>query len=687
MNYFRIYINDFLIDLDTSENYSQTFQVNSIIDVSTRQSNFTQNIKVPKTERNVNFFNSLGIASDISRVPYVKMETVVTWKTLPIITKGWGIIKNTSDTYSLHILDGIIDFFKAIENKTIGNEIDLTEINHDKDLVSVINSFSNENYRYLITDYNGKTHFGNTNEIINIDYLIPSARVKYLWNKIFLKYGFTYLGDIFNDIDFQNLWITYPKNIDFTGILDVYLDATVDKFRARRISIFRDNEHHYAILNPYTLNSGQLNNYGYNVYGNDNLKGHFVAPITSDYIIELNGTCDVVAGGNTYNRLFILRNVQGLNPMDAYQNSSNAIEVSMVRRTNQDIYDITFKKNITLNAGESLALYLFSFPGRNELQADINFKISKIDKLQISFSDELKDLQIKDFVKEVMVYFGLTAFSDKFSNNIKFKTLKERIKNNNIIEWTEKYNKRKSENYIYGSYAKQNYFKHNYNDKESSYNDGSITVINDNLEDNKDIFKSKFFTPEKDIIDFKINNSLTLKMNNLYFWEKEINENNGTNEVKYKGKDKRFYFIRSENLDSINAEIGSELLIQQSNVTSLKIANFSNLKFSDSVLKYYSEFKKILDDSRLHEIEVNLNEIDIHNLDFDALYYFKQEQQYYLLDKLNFKENKLSVGNFVRVKYRNENDLEIPTCEVSTINSVFVITNCPVSNIIDVTIN
>src|SRR5690606_36951558 len=59
------------------------------------------------------------------------------------------------------------------------------------------------------------------NEIVNIDYLIPSVNAKYPWDKVHEKYGFTYSGTIFSESDFTNLWITYPKGIIETNLTPV----------------------------------------------------------------------------------------------------------------------------------------------------------------------------------------------------------------------------------------------------------------------------------------------------------------------------------------------------------------------------------------------------------------------------------------------------------------------------------
>jgi len=116
--------------------------------------------------------------------------------------------------------------FKAIENKNFGDDVDLSEINHEKNLTTVIDSFTNENYRYIINDYGGKTHL--PSDKINVDYLVPSVRVKYLWDKIFSTFGFNYIGNVFDTFDFDQLWLTYPKGIsqDTEVVFETYAELS-----------------------------------------------------------------------------------------------------------------------------------------------------------------------------------------------------------------------------------------------------------------------------------------------------------------------------------------------------------------------------------------------------------------------------------------------------------------------------
>jgi hypothetical protein len=70
--------------------------------------------------------------------------------------------------------------------------------------------------RFSLRRFNGQATYTSTSggtsaTTINVDYLVPSVKVSYLWDNLFSTYGFTYSGSIFSSPDFTNLYLTYPK--------------------------------------------------------------------------------------------------------------------------------------------------------------------------------------------------------------------------------------------------------------------------------------------------------------------------------------------------------------------------------------------------------------------------------------------------------------------------------------------
>lgn len=597
-----IYLNKQLVELSNDNDLTYTLQVNDISDISTRQTSYTNSFKLPKTNNNTEILRGLGLVGDISNIPYQKMNVDVLDNGFPLIYNGWGIIKETTEYYSLHVYSGLIDFFKAIENKNIGTSLELTEINHNKNVQTVIDTFNNDfEYSYLLADYNGLTHY-DIDKKINIDYLPPSVKVGYLWNKIFETFGYTYSGAIFSNDRFTNLFLTYPKGVSETTTAPVLL---------------YDRANGGLVANSGLVENLLPSNYlGYHTF--TATEDMFFKPTLFDETVFFQFL------GGVQKKIIVY-----INGIDFGEFNNN-------------VYDLKIGDLIELR----LRLNVFDF--NKYRYGKFGFQtISKVETAQ-NFNEELKDLSINDFVKDVLNMFSLTMFTNQNNKHIEFLTIQERTETAQITDWTSKYVNRKSETYIFDSYAQKNNFKYNYNDKESSHFDSAISINNVNLKDSTDTFKSFTYAPELKTDGYAV--GTTSVFSPLFKqYDKETTENNGVSSIKYKPLSKRYYYQRKETLTQ-NCTIGSRILNSSLPTTKVNLANFNQLDMNSIVGLNYNSMQLILNDSRLHKIDLALSMMDVINLDFKRLYYFEQEQQYYFLNRLSFKNNSFSGGEFVRVK-------------------------------------
>lgn len=611
MNIVDLWINDELIDLYAETKIRHTFQVNDIAEVKDRQASRTNMFAAPKTAKNVRTFRGLSISSDTSTIPYEKPNCRMKLEGFDLIVKGWAHIKESSDDFKIYVYSGIINFFKAIENKTLGNDLDLSEIDHSKNLQTVINSFSNQNYRYFIADFNGKTHYGPNDSIINIDYLIPGARVKYLWKKLHDTFGFDYLGEIFSDPEFDNLFISYPKGFANDNLVEKFNQNFTKYFDSA--PLWYGNEHRF-----FMMDIPVVTDHAYKLLMDFNIWHNSIAvplPATFRMYIDIHKT-----NGN----------------IESYTLGYNQGGTG------------TYVKFINLEQGDFIRVWgAYAPQSFAEFTVSATVKLFEFTQSSISFSEELKDFGITDFVKEILNRFGLTMFPNEFSNEMKYKTLHERINTSKKIDWSSKMIRRKDENYVYDSYAQQNNFQFNYNDKEANYHDSSILISNKNIADSKTVFKSKTYAPEKLKTLFNLNATQSFESDVFKVHDKEVKEENGTNVVKYKPLSKRYFFIVGVS-DTSTIELGSEVLNETQTVSSFFRGKFAS-NWGRLLRKYYPEFSKIMNDSRIHEFDLDMDDTDVLQLEFDALYYFYQEQQWYFLNKL-IADDKRQSGEFVRVK-------------------------------------
>ena len=635
------YLGRFL-DIKENEKVTYTIQVQDLADISSVASSVTTSFKLPKTKNNYEALKSLSLPGDTSNLPYLKNICKLYNFGTTLIDNGWLKINNSDEeSFNVNIENGIIDFFKAIEGKTIGNDLDLTDTNHNKDLITVINSFERNDYTYIIADYNGlNTYLKGGVNYINVDYLVPSLNSKYIWDKIFNSIGYTYSGSVFNSELFTNLWVTYPKapptKADDEQLPDPVLRLSTNK--TGNIEFVEDLT--YDII-EFDLENVSTND-------NDFLNNKLIVKHTGTYNLKsiIDGYADYVVTNNWGD-----------------EDGSEKSFLLPALRINGVIK--LFSNDATLNLKQGdIVEFLCTWYGlsgsyisriREIVFNSYDFKLYQISQQVVDFGSEFLDVSLSDFIKEIMMRFALTPFIDVESKHIKFLTLSERINTNNVKDWTDKFVKRTDENYIYKDYAQRNWLKHKYNDENATFNNGFLSVSNQTLQPQKDLYSSKFYSFNNEITSFYDSDFTN---NSFPIWNREIKEtiNNDTTpptktyDVNYKGLSNRFYFIR-RNILPKTINIGSQLLRIEETANNVAIVDTKNLSFSEA-LNNYKDFVKVLNDTRIHEIELFLNINDLLDLDLESLYYFSQENQYYILNRITIDlTNNINKAEFIRVKY------------------------------------
>ena len=638
-------ITELILNGINADMYADTFisftsQVNDISEVKDRQASFTDSFSIPKTPTNIQIMKSLGISSDTSDIPYTKPECRMKIDGFDLIYKGWFNVKDTTDEYKVYVYSGIINFFKSIENKTIGNDLDLSEINHEKniDTISAVNPY----YRYFIADYNGKTHYGDN--IINIDYLQATASVYYLWNKIHSDSKlhptnpFIIKGKLFESDDFNNIFLTYPKALDSDSIVFIpYFQGSGSQVKKN-----------WSNPDPYNLN-----NYGRDIlFQNGLISGVYTIPEPGRYRItfKLNVTASPIPNDYNYQlKFYYTKNNRNYDFYDRIQYSRLIYNIAGNQGQQPDfVIQEDFEKDDVISFFSWWYLNGVTFNALYELH------IEKVDNPDISFTEEFGDFLITDFVKEIVNHYGLTIFFEEGSNVVEYLTMDERVNESAVVDWTDKFISRENESYVCNSYAQKNGFEYQYNDKEATHKNGSIVINNVNLQDYKLCFKSKTYAPEFGKVDFRINSDFTYRSDVFKFYEKEVTENEG---VKYKPLQKRYYFIRGEAYNG-SVIIGSETLNNSKTATSVFLGSFAQLDWDYILSEYYAAYSKILSEGRIHNINLFLTDADILTLDHRKLYYIGQEQQYYIINNLKTSKSGAK-AEMIRVKYSRASFVDI----------------------------
>lgn len=626
--------------LKKGQGIKYTRQIADVFDISSVSSSYTNSFSVPKTPLNTQIFEHLGMVGDQSTIPYTKTTVTVKDNGFDLVRQGWLNVTETNESYKCSIIDGMIDFFKAIENKTLGVDLDLSNFQHNKDLETIVNSFDNDYYNYIVADFGGKTmivSFFPTEFSINIDYLVPSFNVKKLFELVMSTFGYTYFSPELDSF-MEELYITYPTPPTYEESEEDNVAELIKNSYASGNFGISGNRLYIADEQQWdasTITEGNLIN-----------NKDYVIPETSGYRFNIT----VEAYARYYNSL------QGELftgcTVDVSKNGTTIISFQT------DPYaEVTQAINLFCQAGDIITYQLYvtqtSIGIRilNQIRHNsTEFNIYKINQGDVTPTDAFKDFKIKDFFKELLYRTGLTPVADPISKLITFIPISQRIDTSNAINWTDKYIRRVKEVYIKNSYAQRNLFKMKYNVGSENKNDGVLLVNNKNIEDEKTLVQSIFYSPEEGTTTFRGFSGASINTAILPMYSKEVDtdENNEVT-INYKELDGRFYFIRRNTVTDKSWRLESEIVPGEEIVNELHFATTERTLLGQLLTENFSDYSKIFNNFRAHDIELALGLEDILNLDLTRPYYFEQEAGFYIMNKLPYSDGETQTGEFVRI--------------------------------------
>lgn len=590
-------------------------------------SSYSWSMKFPKTPQNTQVLDGLGLVGSGSRKPYEKIYCNLLDNGFPIAIKALLNIRETSDEYGIYIQEGFIDFIKDITNDTIGESLDLSPLDHTRDYSTIYGSLDlSLPYAYLISDVNGG-YLPNENDTTNMDpeYMAPFANVGYLWDLIFSTYGWTFEinEQVRNSID--GTWMSYPSEIVFGE--DNAEQAGDFTATNQDISDNRINTGFYPIsFSSFTLNNDYLT--PANVSGEQ-----FIVKQNGNYKIDYKSLGYVRyydRGGNLVSepyRTFILVNNQAADASSVYSDVDQ-IESTQLQLNEGDI--ITMAAQVTVPAIDRIVV----------VQSG-EMTVQYLEDGEVSFTQALIKYKIADFIKEVMTREALTPFVNSMDKHIEFLTLDERL-GYDFEDWSELYSKRISETYLYRDYAQNNYLRHKYNDDNEDFNDGVLTIDNANLETEKDIYNSNSFSPSQQLSTF-VDSGGEYKVPILQMFDAEVKDNEGVLEIEYKFLKDRFFFVKHTNSSR-------DIYIYTNLVEGFPMVSVNGATYRDIITSKYTAFERMSEDAKVHQIELAIPLVNIVTLDLRKVVYFRQEANYYILNRLTYKTGEMSRAEFLRIE-------------------------------------
>lgn len=661
------------LDLDKSEGFSYTLQVQDFKNITTVSGSYSASMKVYKTPDVIEAFKGLGIVGHQSDVPYSRVYCNVLDDGVIVVERGLLKILGTYPThFKIAITSGVDDFFSLIKDLKFYDDIPLPEIVHFKtDSVIIQSQLEDLPFTYLFGNFTDDNPEGVPADASVAEMFVD---VPYLIDKIKEYTAFEFTGSIFSDENYLKGMVNIPQ------LKGLPIDSSLGFYRAEQEVYVGDvvnvpsTQWDYYINNfsPYipenTLEPSEVSN------GFTSVPPFFelfrnVSGVAKEFNtqIELEYTIleDYIYLGNRYRVRVPLKLRLFKEPQNDYDEILDTEVIPYQNSIN------TVKANVQLSNGGILYGLFQSYPREwraynvlevihaegTDLISDVILYGSLTDvtspflrefEVQVNsvLADEntrstRKDVGVAWFMKEFMTRFGLTAMPDK--NKVVFYKIDEITSKENAIDITDDIIFEEEETYLLSEYAMNNFYAHKYVESDSEdqnvlqwvgHADGVIRVNNQTLAANKTIFQSSFFAPktyENQLIEPDDFLSTPFPIF-VYDEEKETYE-----------RKERLFWVRKEQ------RMGVTVTYKSVAITNPKYASAIDTTFSALVAKYIKSYEAVLTDAKINKFQVDISPVSLLRFDFTKTYYCKQKSYFMKINKLTYKEKELSKIEFLKI--------------------------------------
>ena len=600
-----LYLNGNIVDLKNKP-ITRVIQVASVQELGERKSSYSYTIDLPKTSRNINILDMLGVNWNTSNKPFEEVIADYYVDEIPIVKNGFAIIRESGNVFKINLIDGIRSLSNILSGKKL-IDLPLSDLNHILTTANYTDSFSNtEGYIYCIANYG----FG-TLANLKVEQQAPSIFVHTLFRRIFESNGLSLIGDFFTtNTEYLNEVLTPAKGY---LIEDVPLTST-SKGSADSNELTHSESSGSPISTSELFDFTDIDLVDISIVNGDLVfanAGLYKIDIATDYAIgdgHIAQVLELEGSGVSYN---------GIDEGTGTLNVSATINVAAGET-------VSLRINGTGKWDGTIERYFLTYA----INSSISVSLQSGGQL-IEVSDYIGDMNQLDFVKDIINRYGLILRPLRDSGEFEFKQLDNILSDIDSAEdWTNKIASKGSTNYNSG-YAKINKAKYNYPESiVIPNNDGEMLIDNVNAAEEKTMFSSSFEIPAESTF---LGGVVTY---HIPIWElvDSVTEN----------KETPLRVMKIERVDvAINAKLFTEVtgIDASVDIPFLSLENMSMQFFLDT---YYPVFKNNIENYRGVAFKMNLSIIDIYNLDFFKLKYSRHSGRFYYLTSVQYTHGKAS---------------------------------------------
>lgn len=486
-----IYINGELVDLYPGTIVATTFKAFEIGDLTSRNSTYTNQFRLPKTETNKRIFGFADNIKSGTTFPYTRYTGKIVQNGIEVLAGAAVRLTESNEYFNIEFFSGAFNFFDLLGERT------LSDLWQDK---------APQLTDWPLANSLLEPVFFNTGALDESDNPLSfdgKLCIKYMdvLKKIIEDNGYSATGNVLSNETLESLYF-----LAF-GFQDKYNDK-FPKLREchaeRDTSVpFVATDSNLKIAFTKVIHNGGFYDGNSTFQVSDELYGgtfflcNAYAVLVIDSIVFAGGatrlrvqlssgsgtyTIPDITGPGTY--LLELSDNVVQDPLGSpvtFISGIDGLEVFVQARTTDSIGNPTGSATVTFAQGTSF---------RIECLKDI-----PLPGLYRYVSGVLPDLSQKDFFRDFAIRTG-TLFRER-GGILECKTISEIIADRaNAVDWTSKRDTTRPDKVVYEfrNYAQNNYFRYQSTDDLTSdeTGEGNIEIENQNLEDEREVYTSPF---------------------------------------------------------------------------------------------------------------------------------------------------------------------------------------------------
>lgn len=223
--------NEGYLDVDINSVVPLNLGVAEIRDLSKKKGAYSKTITLSGTKNNNRLLNNYFEVNIVSGEFNVskKQNCIVLQDGVVVLDNCVLQLLNVKITkglisYEVSIKDTSSDFFSIINGREL-TDLDFTDLNHEVQTSTIVNSFTNtDGYKYGLGN--------NPTNVYNVNQMMPCLFIKTIFDRIFQSAGYTYTFGESASVGFDKLLLPYTG--DGAGLFDV----DVERAQANRLTSF-----------------------------------------------------------------------------------------------------------------------------------------------------------------------------------------------------------------------------------------------------------------------------------------------------------------------------------------------------------------------------------------------------------------------------------------------------------------